>query len=95
MAKVKFTPHAEAGLYDVWATIALDNERAADGVFNRIMRKVKLAAEQPLMGSPRPELSPAARVLVEGAYLVIYEPDAEGVLVIAVVHGMREPSSWL
>lgn len=95
MAKVALTPRAENDLYDIWATIALDNERAADGLFERIMRKLRLAAEYPHMGAPRPELSPTARILIEGRYVAIYEPLADGVKVVAIVHGMRDPESWL
>lgn len=59
------------------------------------MRSAELAATQPLMGAPRPELSPTARILVQGRYIAIYEPRPDGVLIVAVVHGMRDPESWL
>ncbi len=36
-----------------------------------------------------------ARVLIEGRYIVIYEPQLEGILVVAIVHGMRDPEHWL
>ncbi len=36
-----------------------------------------------------------ARVLIEGRYIVIYEPQMEGILVVAIVHGMRDPEHWL
>ena len=42
-----------------------------------------------------PELSATARVLIEGRCIVIYEPQPEGVLVVAIVHGMRDPEHWL
>jgi toxin ParE1/3/4 len=95
VAKFSLTPRAETDLYEVWAGIAVDNIAAADGLFRRIMHKVELAADNPLMGAARPELSATARILVEGRYIVIYEPRPDGVLVVAVVHGMRDPTSWL
>nr|WP_246780997.1 type II toxin-antitoxin system RelE/ParE family toxin [Rhizobium sp. BK602] len=42
----------------IWRTIAPDNERAADALLTQILDKAELASGQPLMGSPRPELSP-------------------------------------
>ena len=60
----------------------------------RILDKVELAAEHPRMGSPRPELSTTARLLVEGSYLIIYEPLSNGIFVVTVVHGARDPESW-
>jgi plasmid stabilization system protein ParE len=53
VARFTLTPRAEADLYDIWAVIAADNVRAADGVFRRIMHKVQLAAENPRIGAPR------------------------------------------
>jgi toxin ParE1/3/4 len=34
-------------------------------------------------------------IVVEGRYIAIYEPTDYGAEIVAVVHGMREPSSWL
>jgi toxin ParE1/3/4 len=95
MGRYTLSPHAEAGLRKIWRDIAIENEPAADRLYWRIMGKIELAAGQPLMGSPRPELSPTARLLIEGRYVVIYEPDAEGIAVIAIVHGMRDVENWL
>lgn len=35
------------------------------------------------------------RLSFEGRYVVIYEAMPYGVLIVAVVHGMRDPSGWL
>ncbi|MDR9785367.1 type II toxin-antitoxin system RelE/ParE family toxin [Rhizobium redzepovicii] len=51
---------------DIWRSIAPDNEPAADALLTRILEKAELAAEHPHMGSPRPALSPTARILIEG-----------------------------
>lgn len=62
----------------------------------RIFGKLELASQQLNMGAARPELSATARVLIEGRYVVIYEPQQpDGVLVVAIVHGMRDPEHWL
>ena len=80
---------------DIWRTIAADNEAAADALLLRILDKAELASAQPNMGSPRPELSPTARLLIEGRYLIIYEPMPYGIFVAAFVHSAREIESWL
>lgn len=95
MARLRLTPRAEQDIRDIWTTIAADNEKAADGLLLRIFDRLELAATQPHMGVARPELSPTARILVEGRYIVIYEPMPYGVLAVAIVHGMRDPESWL
>jgi toxin ParE1/3/4 len=95
VARYRLTPRAAQDLRDIWNIIAIDNEKAADKLLMRIFDRLELAAQHPKMGTARPELSVTARVLVEGRYIVIYEPRADGVLVVAVVHGMRDPEHWL
>ena len=95
MAKYVLSPKAEEDLRQIWRSIAPDNERAADALLTRILNKAELAAGQPLMGSPRPELSPTARILIEGRYVAIYEPMPYGIFVVAVVYGPRDVENWL
>ncbi|WP_318011220.1 MULTISPECIES: type II toxin-antitoxin system RelE/ParE family toxin [unclassified Mesorhizobium] len=61
MARYQLTPRASQDLRDVWHTIAIDNERAADKLLMRIFDKQKLAAQHPKMGTARPELSDGPR----------------------------------
>ncbi|CAN7557818.1 type II toxin-antitoxin system RelE/ParE family toxin [Rhizobium sp. LjRoot30] len=95
MAKSVFSPRAEEQLREIWRSIAFDNEHAADALLRWILEKTELAAGQPLMGSPRPVLSPTARILIEGRYIVIYEPMPYGILVVAIVYGPRDTTNWL
>ncbi|MDX8459294.1 type II toxin-antitoxin system RelE/ParE family toxin [Mesorhizobium humile] len=95
MASYRLTPRAEQDLKNIWRRIATDNERAADSLIGRIFDKLELACNHPKMGVARPELSATARVLLEGRYVVIYEPMDYGLLAVAIVHGMRDPEHWL
>lgn len=95
MAEARFSPRAEQDLRDIWRSIAVDNEPAADALLRRMLEKAELAATQPEMGVARPELSPTARILIEGNYILIYEPMPYGVLIVAIVHGGRNPDTWL
>jgi toxin ParE1/3/4 len=95
VAKYRLTPRASQDLQDIWRHIAVDNEKAADRLIGRIFDKLELASEHPQMGAARPELSSTGRILVEGRYIMIYEPTPYGILVVAIVHGMRDPEQWL
>lgn len=95
MPNYKLSPRAKRQMRDIWRHIAVENERAADKLLNRLFDKFELVAQHPEMGSARPELSAIARIIVEGRYIAIYEPADYGAEVVAVVHGMREPSTWL
>ena len=90
MGKVFVSPRAEADLQEIWLTIALDNQRAADGVLRRIAAKLDRLARFPEMGVQRPEIAPSARMLVEGNYLILYEEMPEGVEVVRILHGARD-----
>jgi plasmid stabilization system protein ParE len=95
VAKYLLSPRAEEDLRDIWRSIAPENERAADALLTRILEKAELAAEHPHMGSPRPALSPTARILIEGRYVAIYEPMPYGIFVVAVEYGPRDVENWL
>ncbi len=95
MTKYVLSPRAEQDIRDIWREIAQDNEPAADDLVYRLFNKFELASTQPQMGAARPELSQTARILIEGSYIVIYEPKPDGVFIVAVVYGGRNPVNWL
>jgi toxin ParE1/3/4 len=47
------------------------------------------------MGSPRLDLSPTAHLLIEGRYIVIYEPMPYGIFIATVAHGARDVENRL
>ena len=98
--KVVLTEDAERDLEDIWLTIAADNLPAATRMVRAIGARIDRLAEHPRLGPRRPDLRPAARVLVEGPYLILFEthPDTdEGpvvrVEVVRVVDGRRDLTS--
>lgn len=95
MAELRLTPRAENDLRQIWRTIAADNEAAADALLRRFLDKAAMAAKHPNISVARPDLSPTARILIEGNYILIYEPQGDGVLIIAIVHGGRDPAAWI
>ena len=90
MARVTVTPRAETDLEEIWLTLALENPSAADKLLRRIASKLERLAEFPEMGSSRPEVAPSAKILVEGNYLILYEPAGNDIEVVRVVHGARD-----
>ena len=53
---------------DIWLNIAVHNEPAADRLLQKLFDKFDLVAAHPEIGPPRPEISPAARLIIEGRY---------------------------
>lgn len=94
VARVRLSPNARQHLNDIYDYISQDSPNAADALLDRIFDKLGLAAERPSIGVPRADIRSDARALVVGSYLALYIPDADGILVIAVVHGMMSPQNW-
>ncbi len=97
-----WTPQAREDLIDIYVTIGLDNEPAAERLLAAIEAKALLLINHPQLGVRRGEIAPTARMLVEGAYLILYEtyPDTDDgpineVEIVRVVHGHRELSHIL
>ncbi|MBD0414248.1 type II toxin-antitoxin system RelE/ParE family toxin [Oryzicola mucosus] len=95
MAEFRLTPRAEQDIRDIWRTIASESEKAADALVLRLFAKFHIVATQPKMGRAVPEVGQDVRILIEGRYLILYEPAGDDLLIVAVVHGMRNPDEWL
>ena len=96
-AELVWRPQALEDLRDIYVTIGLDNEEAAERVYSAIETRAETLLSFPRMGPRRPEIAATARMLVEGAYLIFYElyPDTdEGqtttIEIVRVVDGRRE-----
>ncbi|HMN85382.1 MAG TPA: type II toxin-antitoxin system RelE/ParE family toxin [Bauldia sp.] len=90
MPSIQISPKAEDDLGEIWMAIALDNPSAADRMLKRIGAAIERLARFPESGAPREDIARGARMLVEGAYLVLYEITADDVTVVRVVHGARD-----
>lgn len=75
---------------DLLFDIRIDSPRAADKFEQRLRSKFGLLADFPLAGSSRPDIGPAARILVQGKHLIIHEVTDELVTILRVVHGARD-----
>ncbi|KRB62726.1 plasmid stabilization protein [Rhizobium sp. Root708] len=95
MGRYTLSPRAEEELREIWRSIAPDNERAAGNLLRRFLEKFALAAGYVEIGPRGPELSAAARILIEGRYVAVHEPRPRGILVVTIVHGSREIGTWL
>ncbi len=82
---------------EIWLTIAADNPSAATRVVRAIGARIDQLTDHPRLGPRRPDIQRAARVLVEGPYLILFEthPDTdeglvEWVEIVRVIDGRRD-----
>ena len=90
MRQVVFSPKARADLDDVWLHVAMAAPTAADRLIDRLLERCQSLAVHPELGPARPEITPDARMLVEGDYLILYRVRPDGVDLVRIVHGARK-----
>jgi len=90
MARVTRRPQAEIDVLEIWAYIAEDSVAEADRWVDRLDQSLALWATQPKMGRERPELTAGLRSLPFGRYVVFFEPLADGIDVVRVMHGSQD-----
>lgn len=89
MPRVTVTKEAKQDLRSIWSYIAEDNPSAADRTLDTLNDKIRLLADNPLLGPARPDIAPDLRYLVSDNYLILYRAISDGVDVVRVLHGAR------
>lgn len=90
MKTIVFSPEAERDVRDIWQYIAEDNETAADGYSERLLRVIEQLKEAPRLGRPRPELHPNLRSIAVENHVILYDFQPERILIVRVLHGKQD-----
>jgi toxin ParE1/3/4 len=90
MAQVIWTPRAIDDFENLLTYIAKDAPAAAHRFAQKLIQRVELLADHPLMGSYVAEdFSRTYREVRQGNYRVLYRSDADTVYIVAVHHAAR------
>lgn len=85
-------PQAAQDITDIWEFIAADNPQAASRVREDILNTIRALVPFPHQGYRRSDLTARPlRFTTVRDYLIAYAPDEHPLLVIAVLHGRRNP----
>jgi toxin ParE1/3/4 len=90
MGRVKRRPQAVDDILEIWLFIAEDSIPAADRWIDQLDEAFSLWATQPRMGRTRDELALGLRSMPFGRYVVFYEPLADGIDVVRVLHSSQD-----
>ena len=92
MSQVRKTQIAEESLLDIGDYIyqASGSLEIALKELGRIESKARQYANQPMMGTARPDLGENVRCFTVDSYVVIYEPAEDGITILLVIHGARD-----
>ena len=90
--KVRWTDHARRQLAAIHDHIALDSERYALRVVDRLTRRTQQIANFPRSGRVVPELQQDdIREVIEPPYRLVYRIRADQIDVLTVFHGAQQP----
>jgi toxin ParE1/3/4 len=85
-------PDAAQDILEIWEFIASDNPAAAARFRDDIFEAVRKLVDFPHQGHRRPDLtSEPLRFQAVRDYLIAYAPYEKPLVVIAVIHGRRNP----
>ena len=85
-------PDALTDLTEIWEYIAADNPSAADRVLAEIQEAIRALVPFPQLGHVRPDLtSRPLRFQLVRDLLIAYAPEERPLVVVAVLHGRRNP----
>jgi plasmid stabilization system protein ParE len=85
-------PEALKDLEEIWEFIAADNPSAADRVLEEIFEAIRALIPFPKAGHGRSDLtSRPLRFQPVRDFLIAYAPDEKPLLILAVLHGRRNP----
>jgi toxin ParE1/3/4 len=90
MGRVQRTPRADQDLEELWFFIAQDDPSAADRWLDTLEEKIRLLADNPLMGPARPDIARELRYHPVGNHLLLYRVIQGGIEIVRVVHGARD-----
>ena len=92
MSGFVFHPDAVADLNEIWEYIAADSPDAADLIMEEIHEAIRALVPFPQQGHRRSDLSSRPlRFHPVRDYLIAYAPDEKPLVVLAVLHGRRNP----
>ena len=99
MSRYQLTPEALSDLFELWTYIAADSVAAANRVEEAVYGACALAAERPLTGQVREDLTalPLRFWLVQPyrTCWVVYDPKTSPLQVVRVLHSSRNISKIL
>lgn len=90
MGRIQRTPRADQDLEELWFFIAQDDPAAADRWIDTLEEKIRLLADNPLMGPARPDIARELRYHPVGNHLLLYRVIQGSIEIVRVVHGARD-----
>jgi toxin ParE1/3/4 len=94
MSQFVLHPGAVQDLNEIWEYVASDSPDAADQFVEEIYQTIQSLVPFPFVGHSRPDLTNRPlRFQVVREYIIAYAPEEKPFVVVAVLHGRRNPKT--
>ena len=93
MRAIKIAAAAAADLQEIWAYVAERDPEAANRLVKEITKKFALLRDYPHAGREQPKLLLNLRSYTVKGYTIFYQPFADRVEILRVLHGSRDIES--
>jgi toxin ParE1/3/4 len=93
MRSVRIATAAMIDLHDIWLYVAQRDAEAASRLIKEIVRRFRFLRDNPRMGRQQDQLLINLRSLSFKDYLIFYQPFAEHIDILRVLHGSRDVES--
>jgi toxin ParE1/3/4 len=92
MNRYRISPAARDDLKRISRYIAIVKEspQGAKRLRTRFLDSFRLIAKNPMIGQACPEYGEQVRIWPVGNYVVVYQPQKNGIDIVQVVHGARD-----
>jgi toxin ParE1/3/4 len=81
---------AEQDLLGIWEHVAQHNLEAADRLWHRLDDRFQLLLKSPQIGESQERFRRNLRSVIEGNYIIFYEPRPTEILIYRVLHAARK-----
>lgn len=89
MPRVHLSAQSRADMDEIAETIGQHSLVAAERIIDRLIGRMKLLRDHPLIGHPRNDLRPGLRSLRCGKYVILHRSHSDGVGISRIVHHSR------
>jgi toxin ParE1/3/4 len=90
MAEVRITTPAEMDIVALWAHIAKDNVAAADRMVERLDATIRRLGQHPKLGEVFKNRDREFRKFVVASYVLVYQYDADDVIIVRIMHSAQQ-----
>ncbi len=91
----RLLPQAKSDIEEITSYIAADSLVAAQRWFDHLQERFVAIGAMPEMAPTRPEIGPYVRLFPFDRYVMLYRAESGDADIVRIVHGSRDPETWL